>query len=185
MLGDGSGAVSQSIGSITTSGTSANNQVVNGNTASAANSTLTVNATAADTYAGILGGGTCTAANNLSVTKTGAGILTLSGTNGYLGGTNINGGELNFTSTSALGQGNIAFGGGALQYSAINTTDYSTRIANSTGAVSIDTNGQNIVFANSLAPSNSGGIAKSGAGTLTLPVGGSQHGNHHRFRRCS
>ena len=72
---------------------------------------------------------------------------------------------------NALGQGNLSFAGGALQYSALNTADYSTRIANSTGAVSIDTNSQNITFAGNLAPSNTGGFdLKSGAGNLTLPV---------------
>ena len=60
LLGDTSGAVGQSVGSIATSGTGAGNQVLNGNTASTANSTLTVNNGAADTYAGILGGGTGT-----------------------------------------------------------------------------------------------------------------------------
>ena len=39
---------------------------------------------------------------------------------------------------------------------------------NSSGPVSIDTNSQNVTYAGALAASNSGGLTKLGAGTLTL-----------------
>jgi autotransporter-associated beta strand protein len=45
-----------------------------------------------------------------------------------------------------------------LQYTANNTVDYSASIANSTSAISIDTNGQTVTFANPLAASNTGGL---------------------------
>ena len=101
--------------------------------------------------------------------KTGAGTLGLSAANTYTGGTALFSGAINVGNVGALGStGAISFRGGALQYSAANTTDYSARIANSTAAVSIDTNGQNITFATPLAASNLGGLTKSGTGTLTF-----------------
>src|SRR5207237_3130461 len=60
------------------------------------------------------------------LTKTTSGSVTLSGANTYSGGTAINGGTLYITSSGALGPaGTISFGGGTLEYSASNTTDYS------------------------------------------------------------
>lgn len=105
------------------------------------------------------------------LTKQGAGILTLAGANTYTGNTTISAGTLALDSSGAIGSsGNIVFGGGTLQYSANNTTDYSSRIASGTSAsaVSIDTNGQSVTFATGLTGSQSGGITKLGAGTLTL-----------------
>ena len=99
----------------------------------------------------------------------GAGTLILGASNSYTGPTTINGGVLVPNDSNALSTGNITFGGGTLQYSgAISGTDLSVRIKNSTGPVSIDTNGQNVTFAGALNSTNSGGIAKAGAGTLTL-----------------
>jgi autotransporter-associated beta strand protein len=104
-----------------------------------------------------------------SLNKTGAGTLTLTGSNTYTGGTNVFAGTLNVGSTNAIGStGTLGFFGGTLQYSAANTFDYSSRIANSTGPISIDTNSQNVAFASSIAASNIGGLDKRGLGTLTL-----------------
>ena len=106
-----------------------------------------------------------------TLTKSGVGALTLSGSNAYTGTTTLSGGALALGSSGAIGStGNIVFSGGTLQYSASNTTDYSSRISSgtSTGAVSIDTNGQNVTFSSSLSSSQSGGLTKAGAGTLTL-----------------
>jgi autotransporter-associated beta strand protein len=111
------------------------------------------------------------------VTKIGNGTLTLATANSYSGVTSINGGILNLASSSALGGGGkIAFGGGVLQYSAINSQDYSSRIANSGAAIAIDTNGQNVSFASSLVGSNFGGLTKIGDGTLTLAASNSYLG---------
>jgi len=113
-----------------------------------------------------------TAAGRLpsGLVKAGAGTLALTAANTYTGGTTLTRGTISLEHVGALGStGAITFGSqGVLQYSAANTTDYSARIANSTGAVSIDTNGQNITFASALAASNTGGLTKSGSGTLTL-----------------
>jgi len=103
------------------------------------------------------------------LTKLGAGALTLSGTNTYKGVTAINGGSLVFSNATAFGNsGNITFGGGTLKYGTGFTNDLSARIKNSTGAVSIDNNGQDIILAQALDSSNVGGLAKTGAGKLTL-----------------
>ena len=65
------------------------------------------------------------------IIKTGAGLMSLSGSNSYNGATTISGGVLNLASSAALPGGNISFGGGTLQYSNINTLDYSAQIKSS------------------------------------------------------
>jgi autotransporter-associated beta strand protein len=121
-----------------------------------------------------LGVGTALITGSSVLTYIGPGTLQLLGQNNYTGVTNINGGELNagFADTGTSGPfgngGNISFGGGALQYSAANQYDYSSRIIGSTGPIAIDTNGQNVTFNTTLASSNVGGLTKLGAGSLTL-----------------
>jgi len=114
----------------------------------------------------------------LSIVKSGNSTQVFSGSNTYTGGTTINGGTLALGNANALGtSGTITFGGGALQFSASNTTDYSSRIANSTaGAIAIDTNGQSVSFG-ALGSSNTGGLTKSGSGTLTLTGNNTYTGN--------
>jgi autotransporter-associated beta strand protein len=103
------------------------------------------------------------------VTKLGAGSLTLYGTNTYAGVTTINNGTLVFSNATAFGSGgNITFGGGTLKYGTGFTTDLAARIKNSTGAVSIDDNGQSITNAGPIDSSNTGGLVKAGAGKWTL-----------------
>ena len=107
--------------------------------------------------------------NTGGLTKSGSGTLTLTASNGYTGRTQFNGGTLALSNTNALaGTGTLSFGGGSLQYSASNTRDYSAKILNSGSAISIDTNGQSVTFATGLGSSNTGGLTKSGSGTLTL-----------------
>ena len=104
-----------------------------------------------------------------SLTQSGAGTLTLSGGNSYTGGTAINGGTLALGSSGAVGSsGTISFGGGTLQWSSANTTDYSGRFSSAAGqACNLDTGGQNVTLAAALS-SSGGTLTKGGAGALTL-----------------
>ena len=104
-----------------------------------------------------------------SLIKAWAGTLNLSGNNTYTGGTRINAGILALGSSGALGTaGTISFGGGTLQYSSSNATDYSDRFSSANNQLySIDTNGQNVSYANNLV-SSGGSLTKLGDGTLVL-----------------
>ncbi len=108
---------------------------------------------------------------NGSLTQSGSGTLTLSGSNSYTGATIFKNGILALASANALaGSGTLSFTGGTLQYSGSNQTDYSAKIKNSTGAISIDTNNQSVIFASSVDSTNTGGLTKIGTGNLTLNV---------------
>jgi fibronectin-binding autotransporter adhesin len=127
--------------------------------------TLTEGTSNSTTFAGTIQNETV---GNGTLIKQGSGTLTLTGSVSALN-LSINGGVLNSGASGELsGTNQITFGGGTLQYSAVEGTDYSRRIVNSSGAISIDTNGRNVSFSSSLAASNSGGFTKLGAGTLTL-----------------
>ena len=113
ILGGSSGAVNQTLTSLTISGTGTGNAVVGG---ASAVSTLTLNTgTNAATYGGLLGG-VGTNENNLGLAKTGASALTLSGANTYDGATTVAaGGAIIVTSNNALGSavGSTTLAGGA------------------------------------------------------------------------
>ena len=118
------------------------------------------------------------ASNTGGFTKIGNGTLTLAAANGYTGTTTVNGGVLSLANSAALPvSGSITFGGGTLQYTGSNGNDYSAAIVNSTGPISIDTNGVNVTFASSLVGSNTGGLTKIGSGSLTLAAAGTFGGN--------
>jgi autotransporter-associated beta strand protein len=111
------------------------------------------------------------------ISLTGSGVMSFTGANTYTGPTNVNGGTLNLGSSGALGGGgNIIFGGGTLQYSAANTTDYAAKIVNSSAPITIDTNGQNVIYNTTLPASNGAGLTKLGAGRLSLSGGSGYSG---------
>lgn len=114
-----------------------------------------------------------------SLTKSTAGTVTLTGANTYSGGTSINGGVLVVGSSGALGSsGNISFsGGGTLQYTSSNTTDYSARFSNlMSQTFCIDTNAQNVTLGTAFT-STGGTMTKMGAGALTLSGANSYTGS--------
>ena len=138
-----------------------------GDVDSLASTTLAFDRSDDSTYAGAMSG-----AGGLR--KSGAGTLTLTGANSHTGGTVLAGGTVALGSADALGSsGTIAFVGGAIQYSAANTADYSARISTGTGqAFVIDTNSQNVAFATGLKGAGNP-LTKRGAGTLSLSGSGS------------
>jgi autotransporter-associated beta strand protein len=113
---------------------------------------------------------------SLALAKSGAGTLTLSGVNSYSGGTTvIGGGLINFNSAGNFGSGTITLDGGGLQWATGTTTDISSRLtAFGAGGATFDTNGNNVAFASALA--GTGGLTKTGAGTLTLGAGSTYAG---------
>jgi len=82
-----------------------------------------------------------------------------------------------FGKQAANAVGTIIFGGGILQYSAVNQFDYSGRFSTAANQViGIDTNGQNVTFGTALT-SSGGTLTKLGTGTLTLNTAGNSIGN--------
>jgi autotransporter-associated beta strand protein len=120
---------------------------------------LVVGGSTSGTFSGVINNGS----GVIGLTKSGAGTLLLTGSNGFTGGAALNGGTLGVGSANALGSsGTISFGGGTLQYSASNTTDYSGRFSNAASQqYSIDTNGQNVTLGSN---STSGGTTVSAGG---------------------
>ena len=104
-----------------------------------------------------------------ALTKSTAGTVILVGSNTYSGGTQLDAGVLALCSAGALGSaGSIGFGGGTLQFSSDNITDYSNRFSTAAGqAYSLDTNGRNVTFSTGLI-SSGGTLKKVGPGTLTI-----------------
>jgi autotransporter-associated beta strand protein len=103
-----------------------------------------------------------------SLGKSGAGTLALTGNNAnYTGVTTVTGGLINFNAINSFGSGQINLNGGGLQWAIGTATDISSKLATlGAGGGTLDTNGNNVSFANGLG--GTGGITKAGTGTLTL-----------------
>ena len=109
--------------------------------------------------------------NPTALTMAGTGTTYLAAANTYTGPTCLAGGVLSLTNPAALGGSTaITFAGGSLQYGVGGVPDISSKIVNSSGPITIDTGVQSVTFSGSLAASNSGGLLKLGAGTLTIPL---------------
>ena len=114
--------------------------------------------------------GTISDSGGGTVTKVGSGIWTVSGTSTYSGAFTASGGTVNFNSLPALGAGSgITVNSATLQYASGTSTDISSRIVTiGPAGATIDTNGSNVTYANSIGNGGSGTFTKAGAGTLTL-----------------
>ncbi|MGC3968187.1 MAG: autotransporter-associated beta strand repeat-containing protein [Pirellulales bacterium] len=103
--------------------------------------------------------------------KTGAGTWSLTNTNSFTGGVNLGGGVLIFGSGSLGTSGAVTFNSSSTLRWNNHSDDLSARLVLN-GAVTgtIDTNGNNVVFASSVGATGSaaGILAKVGAGSLTL-----------------
>lgn len=153
-------------GGILTSGTAAS-QIQNGTISADATgelvvtnrNALTISSNIAETVA------------NTGLTKSGAGVLTLTGANTYSGITAIDQGTLVVSSDANLGTGTtIEFNGGTLKAAqSFSSSKNFTRGTNFVGT--IDTAGFDLTFSGT----NAAGISKTGAGSLTLtnPAAGS------------
>lgn len=118
-----------------------------------------------------------------SLTKLGAGNLTLTGANTYSGGTIISGGTLTVGTAGALGTGGLLLNGGNLTLNAAQTVGF---LAGTSGLVTIAPTSQLIVdqnsdttFGGSFAASgavNESYLRKLGTGTLTLSGNNTQSG---------
>lgn len=117
------------------------------------------------------------------ITKSGRGTLVLSGVNTAGGGANtttLNEGVLEITDLDNIGgnTGGLVFAGGTLRLGAGLTDDISTRtITLLNGGGTIDTNGIDLVLANSIGNGGGGGLTKTGLGSLTLAAGADYLGN--------
>ena len=155
-LGTGSVSVVQEL-----AGLAGTNGLVIGNASSV--STLVINNTTNYTYTGRLGGGS-TVSNNLALIKTGAGRLTLSGTNTYNGGTIISNGYIVVGSSLALGTNQVTMAGGSM--SSTGGTWTVSNVINLASSVLIDTSTNALTLSGAI--TNGGSIYKTGTGTLVL-----------------
>ena len=143
----------------------------------AANSTLTMGANnGGGTYSGTITNGI----GALALVKTGTGTETLTGNNGYSGGTTVNNGTLVDNSSTALGSGGLAMTGGALQMLAnLSLAD----LSGTAGTIGIFSNGlsetltvgsdnSSTTFSGLISPGGNASthlaLIKNGSGVLTL-----------------
>jgi fibronectin-binding autotransporter adhesin len=140
-------------------------RVVNSNTSAPA--TLTINNSSDFTFSGILGGSATgsvagsampgsTSGNNFGLTKTGAGIFTLSGANTYTGDTTVNGGTLALGASNVISSNSDITIGNATLNAATFIDNLGTLDLTSTAKINLGT-GAALSFANSSAIDWTGG----------------------------
>jgi autotransporter-associated beta strand protein len=131
---------------------------------------------------------------NVRRTGTSSGALALTGANTYTGVTTLSGGTLgagvaeNAGVSGPFGNpatpvGSIVFNGGTLQWSAVNTHDYSSRFAITSGKTySFNPNGQTVTLGSALPVNGVNGLAQAGTGTLILSGANSYSGATQIYR---
>ena len=118
--------------------------------------------------------GTVSGSGNLTVTDSstaGNGVLILSGTNSYSGGTTVNSGTLRLGSSTALpGSGTVSVSGGTLDFNGFNQTIGSLSGGGtiSLGSASLTVGGNNASTTFTGVLTGTGGLVKTGTGTLIL-----------------
>jgi autotransporter-associated beta strand protein len=100
-----------------------------------------------------------------SLTKLGAGTLTLTGANTYTGGTTLSAGTLAVGNSAALGTGALTFASGTTLQAAANGLSLANAMTLN-GTDTIDTQTNALTLAGTI--SGTGGLTKIGSGTLTL-----------------
>ncbi|MFO1488379.1 MAG: autotransporter-associated beta strand repeat-containing protein [Verrucomicrobiota bacterium] len=144
---------------------------------SATNGSLVIN--------GRIAGVTSSYGRNYSVTKLGAGLLTLAGINTFPGNFNFNGGLVRFGSLNTNVAGslgactNLNFNGGGLQWATGNTSDISVSIviAIATDGAMFDVGANNVTISNRIGNNGVGGLTKLGTGRLTFNATNNYKGN--------
>jgi fibronectin-binding autotransporter adhesin len=127
--------------------------------------TLAITGAASTTFAG-----TITSTSSGTLTKNGTGTLTLTGSNTFSTALNLNGGLINASSLSNLGnKATLIFNGGGLQFAAsFDPSSDDRTITFASGGATIDTQANNVTVANAIGNGGTGGLTKNGAGVLTL-----------------
>ncbi|WP_296347944.1 autotransporter-associated beta strand repeat-containing protein [Reyranella sp.] len=165
-LGGGAGGLSFDGGTLKTLGSVTSGRAVTLNAGGGAIDTNGFNST----FNGVIDG-------SGHLTTTGAGKLSLTGTNTYSGGTVISGGStLAIGSDAVLGDvnGGVTFDNGTLQFlNSFNLANTRALTLNAGGGT-IDTNTHDITISQAIG--GAGGLTKSGAGTLLLSANNSYSG---------
>ena len=121
------------------------------------------------TISGIIADGGSFGGTGASLIKVGTGTLTLSGVNTYSGGTTIEGGTLQVSADNNLGKpSSLTLNGGTLETTATFSTG--RLISLGTGGGTFDVDGGTTLTINGISTimGSTGGLTKTGAGTLVL-----------------
>ena len=104
-----------------------------------------------------------------TLTKSGNGGLTLSGTNSFSGGVSLGGGSVVVASAQALGTGSVAIDGAVLSIGEAVTT-LSNLVTVGSGGATVG-NAGDVVLSGAISGPSGSRLLKTGAGTLTLSAG--------------
>ena len=139
-----------------------------GNIAIVSQCFFTYNSSAAQTFGGVISGAG-------TLTKNGAGILTITNNANTLNGpTTISGGILEVTANKSLGSGLININNATLSNSVSSTLTNNVNLNNANAAISVGA-AQTLTLGGII--TNAGAMNKNGAGTLTLTNAGTYTGN--------